>query len=140
MRRIKNRGRKFGSSNGPLAVMPVASDGAPDPILEGGRKLYEDAVKRSKQRGITVLAAFREIAGELPEPLRTVALETIEAHRPPDPILESAQKLFDDALRLSKQNGITVAAALREVAAQLPEPFRTAALEVIQARESRSGV
>lgn len=50
----------------------------PDNILSSGYELYQQALSRSKRKGISVLVAFKEIAEELPEPLRSAALDGLQ--------------------------------------------------------------
>lgn len=49
----------------------------PDDIAAAGLDLYQRAVRRSRVKRISVPEAFRELADELPEPLRSAALEAI---------------------------------------------------------------
>jgi hypothetical protein len=66
------------SEKEPVAAMPLHTDGVQDPVLNLGKMLADDAMKRAREKNISFIAAFREIAGELPEPYRGYAREVID--------------------------------------------------------------
>lgn len=57
--------------------LPASMDAVPAFVLEHGFALYRKARTRAEQKNISVRAALHELAEELPDPLRSAALEAL---------------------------------------------------------------